>query len=157
MITKIYFTLIGVGQAVFLYEILSVFTHRVIFPQSTLNYVIGYATLAVLIVDIFVTLKDFSRYLAFLTVIPVINIIIVGIIAYKLTRTVWMSFLTSLVWFSNLLLTLLFPTPAILAYNLDLSLVGYMSLQDLSSLSSLILMGFLIMKYEKDLINGRRV
>ncbi|BCU68816.1 hypothetical protein [Stygiolobus caldivivus] len=159
LITKVYFVLVGFGQVVFLYEILDVFTHNVVYPSSILNYLIGYSILAVLIVDILITLDGLSRYVSFLTLIPAINIIAVGFLAYKLSQSLWTSFFTSLIWFINLLLSLTLPVPAILAYGFDLSLLSYMVLQDVVGLTSLALMGILIVRYEKSrgkLINEKR-
>ena len=149
LITKVYLGLIGLGQAVFFYQVLTVFSHDVVYPLSILNYFIGYAILAVLIVDILVNLKGLSRYVSFLTVIPVLNVIVVGILAYKLSHSLWSSFLTSLIWFVNLILSLVLPVPAILAYGFDLPLIWYMVLQDIASLASLMILGILLLKYEK--------
>lgn len=66
---------------------LTVFSYVVVYPLSILNYLIGYTILAVLIVDFLVNLKRLSRYVSFLTVIPELNVIVVGILAYKLSHS----------------------------------------------------------------------
>lgn len=111
----------------FFNQTLTVFSHDVFYPLSILNYFIGYTILAVLIIDILVNLKRLSRYVSFLTVIPVLNVLVVGILAYKLSHSLWSSFLTSLIRFVNLILSSVLPVPDILAYGFDLPFVPTLS------------------------------
>jgi hypothetical protein len=114
---------------VFLYQVLTVFSHDVFYPLSILNYFIGYTILTVLVVDILVNLKGLSRYVSFLTVIPVLNVLVVGILAYKLSHSLWSSVSTSLIWFVKLILSLVLPVSDILAYDFDLPFTPTLSFQ----------------------------
>jgi len=108
---------------------LTVFSRDVVYPLSILNYFIGHAILAVLIVDVLVNFKRLSRYVSFLTVIPVLNVLVVGILAYKLSHSLLSSFSTSLIWFVDLILSLVLPVPDILAYDFDLPFTPTLSFQ----------------------------
>ncbi|QGR19659.1 hypothetical protein [Stygiolobus azoricus] len=83
-------------------------------------------------------------------IVPVINVIVVGFLAYRLSHSLWSSFLTSLIWFINLILSLVLPVLAILAYDFDLSLIWYMVLQDVISLAALVIIGILFLRYKKE-------
>jgi|GEM_PF-3721810 hypothetical protein len=108
---------------------LTVFSRDVVYPLSILSYFIGYTILAVLVIDILVNFKRLSRYVSFLTVIPVLNVIVIGILVYKLSHSLWSSFLTSLIWFVDLILSLVLPVPDILAYDFDLPFTPTLSFQ----------------------------
>lgn len=113
----------------FLYQVLTVFSHDVVYPLSILNYFIGYTILAVLIVDLLVNLKRLSRHVSFLTVIPDIRCDSSGNFSLQALSFLVVIVFNRLIWFVKLILSLVLPVSDILAYDFDLPFAPSLSFQ----------------------------
>ncbi|MEJ2776041.1 hypothetical protein WIW90_07425 [Sulfolobaceae archaeon RB850M] len=148
---KLFFILIGVGQILFIYELISVLTKPVVYPDTIYNYMIGFATLTVLIVIFLLNLNTSLKYISFLLYIPVVNVFVITILIYLLKKSKLWSFIIFITWFANLILTLLSPLPLVLFFGEGKYFINYMVLSNVVSAMSLLLVGFYLLRVEKSI------
>jgi len=149
LLTKVFFSLIGIDQVIFIYELVSLITDRTFSPLTYVNYSIGLITILVLIAQLFVMLTGYPRYVSILLIIPVVNVFAVPYISYSLTSSKLLSGITFALWFANLVFTLVSNIPPIIYYGEGTYFLNQFIILDVLSLASLLSIGYCIIYREK--------
>ncbi len=148
-LTRLFVSFIVITQIVFSIEVISA-VYEINVPYiSSINYAVGIETLLILIARLFTAfIHSNVKYVSLLMAIPIVNVFTITYLTYKLTLSRLLSLLTFVIWFSSLIVTLLFKLPiyqfASVAYYLP-----YLVALDLTSLASLLVVTYAIFKFER--------
>lgn len=151
LLTKLYLLVLGIEQLVFIYEFNNILRNSEFQPLLLINYILGLATILILIAKLFTLLDGYLKYVAIFLIIPIINVFIVPFIVYKLTFSKGLGIVSFLLWFSNLIFTLLSNIPPIIYYGEGSYFLYQFLLLDVTSFSSLLCLGYCLIYAEKKL------
>ncbi len=148
-LTKLFVSFVILTQIVFVIEVISVIYEVNVPYISLINYTVGITTLLTLIARLFIAFNDSNiKYVSLLMIIPIVNVFTITYLTYKLTLSKLLSLLTFVIWFSSLIVTLLFNLP-IYQFPFITDYLPYLITLDLTSLTSLLIVTYTIFKFER--------